>query len=350
MVPSRFLVPAVLAAAVLVVAPAQAAPPLPIEMGGARSPAGTAEGGRARDAARRRDRRAPRRSRGADAAERTKFVAERKRTTVNATGRRGGPDMIGFGRDLPAAQRTIALSSLAWTTFAGGERVARIEVCVGRREGPARRGADAARPTRTSRCASARPDRDTSLLGVPAASVVEATARFGEYWSPVVDGPRIAIELVARAGAKVDVGTLELARVSHLVVGAAHVGGGGGEDPERHRRLGQLQHQLQVRHAVRQRRGRAGGRDGQAGLHRARRRHRSLHRDDAERPAALRSRPTSSRPTTASSRRTRPSRSTSGGSSTRSPAATARSATTSSRPAARRSSRAARTGTGRSCA
>jgi hypothetical protein len=219
MVPLRFIIAAVLAALSLVATPGFTAPPLPVEMTGARLPAGmpkAAEPALQLEGAptvRRVDLGAP------TAAERTKFVAERKRSTANAAGRRAGPNVIGFGRDLPQAQRTIALSSLAWTSFAGGERVARVEVSSAEAKGL--RVAVrllAADPNLALRFGA--PGSGTSLIGVPAASVVEATARFGEYWSPVAEGPRIAVELVARAGVRADVGTLELARVSHLVVGA----------------------------------------------------------------------------------------------------------------------------------
>jgi len=199
---------------------ALAASPMPTEMGGARLSATQPKaaeapmllGGTA--AVRRVALAAP------SAAEIARFAEERAaaRAKTSTAAKRAGPDLIGFGREVPAAERSIPLAKLAWTTVGGGTRVARIEVASaearGLRVAVRLPGAD---PGVEVRFAAA--GDPAALIGVPASLVQQATARFGEYWSPVADGPRVAIELVAKAGASTTAGTLELVRVSHLVVG-----------------------------------------------------------------------------------------------------------------------------------
>jgi len=130
----------------------------------------------------------------------------------------GMPQFIGFGRDVDAQKRRVDLSALTWTTTADGARVARIEV--------ASLGAAGIRVA--VRMPTTHPDVQVRFAGgtstqaiasVPANTIAQATARFGEYWSPVIDGERAAIEIEAEKGATLAGVTLEIARVSHLVVG-----------------------------------------------------------------------------------------------------------------------------------
>jgi hypothetical protein len=259
----------------------------------------------------------------------------------------GMPQFIGFGRDVDAQKRRVDPSALTWTTTADGARVARIEV--------ASLGAAGIRVA--LRMPTTHPDVKVRFAGgtatqavasVPANAIAQATARFGEYWSPVIDGERAAIEIEVEKGATIAGLTLEIARVSHLVVGTDGDARRGGEDPRGHRRLGLVQRQRQVRHPAGRGDARRRGRNRQARVHRAVGRDRALHRHAAQRHGRRRSRRTSSARTTASRARTRRSPSTSGGSSKRRSAAPApRRATTSCRRAARCCSAAARTGTGR---
>ena len=132
--------------------------------------------------------------------------------------RPGMPQFIGFGRDVAKSQRSVDLASLAWKAIDGGGHVARIEV--------ASAGAAGLRvavrlpqthPDITVRFAGA--SSGTAIASVPANTIAQATARFGEYWSPVVDGERVAIEIEAEAGATTTGVALDIVRVSHLVVG-----------------------------------------------------------------------------------------------------------------------------------
>ena len=152
------------------------------------------------------------------AAERAKLV-ELNRNAGSVYAAPGRPQYIGFGRDVAAGDRRIDLSKLAWTTLADGDRTARIEV--------ASRGAASMRvavrlaqatPGLTVRFASA--SAADAMDAVSAATVAQATARFGEYWSPVIDGERAAIEFEAKAGTPLAGVTLEIARLSHLVASA----------------------------------------------------------------------------------------------------------------------------------
>jgi len=152
-------------------------------------------------------------------AERAKLV-ELNRNAGSAYAAPGRPQFIGFGRDVAPADRRIDLSKLAWTTIEGGDRVARIEVA----------SPSAASMRVAVRLAQATPGLSVrfaaataadALDSVPASAIAQATARFGEYWSPVIDGERVAIELEAKAGTPLGGATLEIARLSHLVAGAA---------------------------------------------------------------------------------------------------------------------------------
>jgi hypothetical protein len=151
-------------------------------------------------------------------AERAKLV-ELNRNAGSAYAAPGRPQFIGFGRDVAAGDQRIDLWKLAWTTLEGGDRVARVEVA----------SASAASMRVAVRLAQATPGLTVrfaagsatgAIEAVTAATIAQATARFGEYWSPVIDGERIAIEVEAKAGAPLAGVTLELVRLSHLVASA----------------------------------------------------------------------------------------------------------------------------------
>jgi hypothetical protein len=128
---------------------------------------------------------------------------------------------VAFPRSIPEASRVIALAALPWQVLADGSRAAKIEVVSP--------GAAAMRvafamsanvPGITLRFtgngANAQP------LGTVAASDVAAeAARFGEFWSPVLDGDVATIEFHVASSAKIADAILTLLRISHQVVGPA---------------------------------------------------------------------------------------------------------------------------------
>jgi len=135
-----------------------------------------------------------------------------------AAGRKGRPLAIGFGRTVPAASASVALSSLPWQSLGDGTRAARLTVTSP--------DAAAVRVAMTLQAV----DHDVSVRfagnavnapvfgPVPANSIAEDTSRFGAYWSPTLEGSVATIEFRAPAGAKLDGVTLTVPRVSHHMV------------------------------------------------------------------------------------------------------------------------------------
>lgn len=171
---------------------------------------------------------APMRLEGAVQAHRVELArplaAEREKLTAlngnrgSALSAPGTPQFIGFGRDVDAPKRRVDLSTLTWTTTAEGARVARIEVAsLGAAGIRVAVRLPSTHPDVTVRFAGGTATR--AIASVPANAIAQATARFGEYWSPVIDGERAAIEIEAAKDASLAGVTLEIARVSHLVVG-----------------------------------------------------------------------------------------------------------------------------------
>lgn len=142
-----------------------------------------------------------------------------KLAALNRDGKTAGrPQFIGFGRELPSASRDVRLESLGWSTVEGGARAARVDV-----------GSGGAAAIRVALRMTGVPDGlvvrfaaagATVAVDSVAATEIAATARrHGEYWSPVIEGERVVIELEAPAAAALAGAKLELVRVSHLVVG-----------------------------------------------------------------------------------------------------------------------------------
>jgi lysyl endopeptidase len=123
---------------------------------------------------------------------------------------------IGFSRDTPESARGIALSALTWVAAGDGGRVARIEV----------RSPDAAALRVALRVAPTAADvtlqfagADGKIFGpVPLRDVAQDTLRFGEFWSPVMEGDSAIIELHAGRDVAVEGVVLDLPRVAHQVV------------------------------------------------------------------------------------------------------------------------------------
>jgi hypothetical protein len=136
--------------------------------------------------------------------------------TIPGVGMRAKPMPVGFGRDVPAAQQSIALASLAWQPTADGGRAAQVAVTSP--------GAAALRLALA--IAATDPDIVVRLQGdganakpmgpVPANEIAETVAKVGEWWSPILEGSRATIEITVGAGVDVDKLTLRVTRVSHL--------------------------------------------------------------------------------------------------------------------------------------
>ncbi len=129
---------------------------------------------------------------------------------------------IALPRDVPDASRRVALDSLAWQPLSDGSRAARI--------GIASAGAAALR------IALALQQTDTGVSfrfagnggqarvfgPIPANAIAADTARFGMFWSPVLDGDTATIEIQAEAGVSVDGIVLGIVKLSHQVVAPAN--------------------------------------------------------------------------------------------------------------------------------
>jgi len=141
-----------------------------------------------------------------------------KANTVAPISGKGRPLQIGFGRDIPAAMRTLDLGALQWQLAPDGGRAARIEIeSIG------------AMALRVALAMSAtHPDLGVRLVGngqkaevqgpYAANAIAEATAKFGTWWSPVLEGSRATIELSAGPGVAVKGVKLTLVQVSHLAL------------------------------------------------------------------------------------------------------------------------------------
>jgi hypothetical protein len=126
------------------------------------------------------------------------------------------PVPIGFGRQVPAGQRRIALSTLAWQATADGGRAAHIQVTS-----PGAVGLRVALATSAD-------NSDVVLRmvgsGSPAlvkgpftlAQVAQDSARFGNWWSPVLAGSTATLEIAVPKGEDVDALELTIPLVSHL--------------------------------------------------------------------------------------------------------------------------------------
>lgn len=149
-----------------------------------------------------------------EAAETRKLLALNGGSAIAAPGR---PQFIGYGRDVPASARRVDLAALGWTDLGDGRRVARIEV-----ESPGAAGLRVALrlPSFDSDAIVrfAAPGSKQAPRSVPAGAIARATTQFGEFWSPVVDGARVAIEIEVPVSARLAGVALEVARLSHLVV------------------------------------------------------------------------------------------------------------------------------------
>ncbi|MEJ7668352.1 MAG: hypothetical protein WKH97_06385 [Casimicrobiaceae bacterium] len=146
----------------------------------------------------------------------------------NAATRSGAPSQrdkvqplyVAYGRDLPHAARSVRLSELNWIATADGGRAARIEV-----RSPGAAALRVAMTLATDMDLALRfvgPGPGATVFGpIPARTLFDDTARFGQFWSPVLEGDTAIIELHATHGVTLANIAIGLPRVSHHVVGGA---------------------------------------------------------------------------------------------------------------------------------
>ena len=123
---------------------------------------------------------------------------------------------VGFSRDLPASARTIALAELTWVATSDGGRSARIQI----------RAPSAAAVRIALRAAVADAAVTLQFSGasgmvfgpVPWDAITQDTRRFGEFWSPVLEGEVATIDLHAGPDAVTEGMTLEMPRMAHQIV------------------------------------------------------------------------------------------------------------------------------------
>ena len=136
-----------------------------------------------------------------------------------AAGSKGRPLAIGFGRDVPAGARTIALSSLPWQALPDGSRAARLTIA----------SPDAAAVRVALQLPAAASGVSVRFAGngqvfgpVAGSAIADDTTRFGAYWSPTLEGSVATIEFVATAATSFDGVRLTIPRLSHhLLTGVA---------------------------------------------------------------------------------------------------------------------------------
>ena len=148
-----------------------------------------------------------------------------KNAATPAPGRKGVAKALAIAlpRELPVASRSVALDALAWTPLPDGSRAARIDVTSS--------GAAALR------VALALPQTDTGVSfrfsgngaqapvfgPIPANAIAADTARFGTFWSPVLEGDTATLEIQVEAGVSVRGISLRIVRLSHQVVAPANL-------------------------------------------------------------------------------------------------------------------------------
>ncbi|HMA32484.1 MAG TPA: trypsin-like peptidase domain-containing protein [Casimicrobiaceae bacterium] len=128
---------------------------------------------------------------------------------------------IALPRELPDASRSIALDALAWQPLPDGSRAARIAVTSP--------GAAALRVAlvlqRTDTGVSFRfagSGAQGQVFGpIPANAIAADTARFGMFWTPVLEGDTAILEIQVEQGVHVQGLVLGIAKLSHQLVAPA---------------------------------------------------------------------------------------------------------------------------------
>jgi lysyl endopeptidase len=134
-----------------------------------------------------------------------------------------GPLALAFPRDVPASGSDVSLAALDWQVLPDGSRAAKIDVMSP--------GAAALRVALTLRAIdtgvsirfAGNGERAQVFGPIPANTIASDTARFGVFWSPVLDGDTATLEIHIDAGTGVPPVPLTIARVSHQVVAPATI-------------------------------------------------------------------------------------------------------------------------------
>ncbi len=130
---------------------------------------------------------------------------------------------VGFSRDLPASARSIALAELTWVATSDGGRSARIQVTAPS-AAALRVALRAAIPDAAATVTVQFSGAGDRVFGpVSWSAVAQDTRRFGEFWSPVLEGEVATIDLHAGPGADIDGVTLDMPRIAHQVVSTAEL-------------------------------------------------------------------------------------------------------------------------------
>ena len=134
-------------------------------------------------------------------------------TQEGAALRKGGkdePHQVGFGRTIPPAQQRIALSELQWVAAPGGGSRARITM----RSTSARSmrvGIAIESPPAGLKLGFKEPNGKPTTVDASVAAQANVNA---PYWSPVISGDTVHIELTASS--KPSSGALHVLLVSHI--------------------------------------------------------------------------------------------------------------------------------------
>ncbi|MBS0319821.1 MAG: hypothetical protein JSR18_04705 [Proteobacteria bacterium] len=127
---------------------------------------------------------------------------------------------IGIGRAIPEATRAIPMAALRWQRGADGSDVASVRVTS--------TGAAAVRVA-VRMAAAADPDAVVRIAGASGVvygpytlnAIAQATATLGEWWTPVVDGDTLTIEISEPAGTLRTGSPLSVVELSHLTTAGA---------------------------------------------------------------------------------------------------------------------------------
>jgi hypothetical protein len=139
-----------------------------------------------------------------------------------AAGKRA-PLKIGFTREIPMQARRIELSSLTWNVLPDGRRAAQMTI---------------ESPTAASIRAELNLVGDSSGLKFRFAGKGENAQVFGPYswteiasggfWSPVLEGSAVVLEIETASGSSVEGRTLTVSRISHLASSSSEIVSVGG--------------------------------------------------------------------------------------------------------------------------
>ena len=118
---------------------------------------------------------------------------------------------VGFPRDVPAPDNAMPLADLRWQTLADGSRVARVEL-TSPGAVAIRMQIGLAHPPEALMLRFTGSGNGARVFAYPAATIV----RHGAFWTPLLDGASVTIELELAPGAEPGDAMLALPMISHL--------------------------------------------------------------------------------------------------------------------------------------